>query len=206
MGLVDLRRAASRTLSAVLRPGPSAGGLAGPLWPVIGEGCSLPFAGAAGLIELLREVFATSLPAVSVAGGARQVFVQLGDLPLEFLNALVPRIVLSPGRLRTAASEPPPPPLSPAMLHVSAHASGSCTPLHEFSRLYPVTKDRPHRSIARFRQPSINIDKSISGVEFKVRPPHRSQEATRPPFPARSPDLGVLFMNIHVGMKVVVLE
>ena len=51
VGLVDLRRATSGTLPAVLRPGPSAGPLTCPLRPVLGKGCSLPFAGAAGLIE-----------------------------------------------------------------------------------------------------------------------------------------------------------
>ena len=128
VGLVDPRRAASRTLSPVLRPGPSAGRLAGPLRPVLGEGCSLPFGGAAGLIELLLEVLATSLPAVSVAGGARQVLVQLRDLPLEFLDALVPRIVLSPGRLRTAAS---------AALAGHAPRIGTCTrKLHTTSRIF----------------------------------------------------------------------
>ena len=85
-----------------------------PAWrlrPVLGEGRGLPSARAAGGGELLLEVFATTLPPVPVPGGARQVTVgarqvvdQFGVLPLELLNALVPRILLSPGRLRTAAS------------------------------------------------------------------------------------------------------
>ena len=111
VGLVDLRRAASGPLPAVLRPGPSAGRLAGPLRPVLGEGRGLPLAGAAGLIELFPEVFAASLPpvslaggAVQVAGGAVQIVDQLGVLPLKLLDPLVPRIPLSPGRPRTAAS------------------------------------------------------------------------------------------------------
>ena len=43
-------------LPAVLRPGPSAGPLAGVLRPVFGEGCSLALAGMTGLIELLLDV------------------------------------------------------------------------------------------------------------------------------------------------------
>ena len=43
---------------------------------------------------------------------------------------------------RRSAFEPPRPPLSRAMLHVSAHAHPTCTALHGFSRLYPVTKDK----------------------------------------------------------------
>ena len=70
VSLVDLRRAASRPLPAVLRPVPSAGLLAGAFRPVHGEGRSLPFAGAPGLIELFLEVFATPLPPVSTADGA----------------------------------------------------------------------------------------------------------------------------------------
>ena len=135
VGLVDLRRAASGPLPAVLRPGPSAGLLAGPLRLVLGEGCSLPFAGAAGLIELFLEVFAASLPPVSiaggtvqVAGGAVQIVDQLGVLPLKLLDALVPRILLSPGRPRTVA---------PAALAGHAPRIGTCTPkLHTTSRIF----------------------------------------------------------------------
>ena len=135
VGLVDLRRATSGTLPAVLRPGPSAGPLTCPLRPVLGKGCSLPFAGAAGLIELFLEVFAASLPAVSVAGGAVQVpggavqiVDQLGVLPLKLLDALVPRILLSPGRPRTVA---------PAVLAGHAPCIGTCAPtLHTTSRIF----------------------------------------------------------------------
>ena len=111
VGLVDSRRAASGPLPAVLRPGPSAG-LAGPLRPFLGEGCSLPFGGAAGLIELFLEVFAASLPAVSiaggtvqVAGGAVQIVDQLGVLPLKLLDALghAPRIGTCPPKLHTTS-------------------------------------------------------------------------------------------------------
>ena len=156
VGLVDLRRATSGTLPAVLRPGPSAGPLTCPLRPVLGKGCSLPFAGAAGLIELFLEVFAALLPAVSVAGGAVQVpggavqvpggavqvpggavqvpggavqiVDQLGVLPLKLLDALVPRILLSPGRPRTVA---------PAVLAGHAPCIGTCAPtLHTTSRIF----------------------------------------------------------------------
>ena len=96
----------------------------------------LPPPRAAGVVELLLEVFATPLqvfaaplPPVSVAGCARQVLVQLGDLPLEFLNAL-PRIRRSPGRF-----EPPRLPFSRATPFVSAGARQFCTTLREFSRL-----------------------------------------------------------------------
>ena len=156
VGLVDLRRATSGTLPAVLRPGPSAGPLTCPLRPVLGKGCSLPFAGAAGLIELFLEVFAALLPAVSVAGGAVsvaggavqvaggavqvaggavqvaggavQIVDQLGVLPLKLLDALVPRILLSPGRPRTVA---------PAVLAGHAPCIGTCAPtLHTTSRIF----------------------------------------------------------------------
>ena len=145
VGLVDLRRAASGPLPAVLRPGPSAGPLAGPLRAVLGEGCSLPFAGAAGLIELFLEVFAASLPAVSiaggtvqVAGGAAQIVDQLGVLPLKLLDALVPRILLSPGRPRTVAA---------AALPGHAPRIGTCaSKLHTTSRIFstlPANQRRP---------------------------------------------------------------
>ena len=154
VGLVDLRRAASGPLPAVLRPGPSAGALAGPLRPVLGEGCSLPFAGAAGLIELFLEVFAASLPpvsitggavqvaggAVQVAGGAVQIVAQLGVLPLKLLDALVPRILLSRGRPRTVA---------PAALPRHAPCIDTCAPkLHTTSRIFstlPANQRPPWR-------------------------------------------------------------
>ena len=108
---------AGRTPPPDRRPG----WFAGPLPSVLGEGCSLPLAGAADLIELFLEVFAASLPpvsiaggavqvtsrAVQVAGGAVQIVDQLGVLPLKLLDALVPRILLTPGRLRTAAPADP---------------------------------------------------------------------------------------------------
>ena len=125
--LVDVRRAASGPLPAVPRPGPSVGPLAGPLRPVLGKGCSLAFAGAAGLIVLFLEVFAASLPAVSIAGGAVQIVDQLGVLPLKPLDALVPRILLSPGRPRTVAS---------AALAGHARCIGTCAPtLHTTSSI-----------------------------------------------------------------------
>ena len=146
VGLVDSRRAASGPLPAVLRPGPSAG-LAGPLRPLLGEGGSLPFGGAAGLIELFLEVFAASLPAVSiaggtvqVAGGAVQIVDQLGVLPLKLLDALLPRILFSPGRPRT---------VTPAALPGHAPRIGTCPPrLHTTSRIFSTLPANQRRSTA----------------------------------------------------------
>ena len=42
---------------------------------------------------------------------------------------------------RPGAFEPPSLPPSRAILHVSAHAHQTCTPLRGFSRFYPVNKD-----------------------------------------------------------------
>ena len=135
MGLVNPRRAAAASLPPVPCTGPAAWAPAAPLRPVLGEGRGLPSARAAGGGELLLEVFATTLPPVPVAGGAHQVTVgarqvvdQFGVLPLELLNALVPRILLSPERLRTAAS---------AALASHAPRIGSCAPnLHSTSRIF----------------------------------------------------------------------
>ena len=142
MGLVNPRRAAAASLPPVPCTGPAAWAPAAPLRPVLGEGRGLPSARAAGGGELLLEVFATTLPPVPVAGGAHQVTVgarqvtvgarqvvdQFGVLLLELLNALVPRILLSPERLRTAAS---------AALASHAPRIGSCAPnLHSTSRIF----------------------------------------------------------------------
>ena len=144
VGLVDLRRAASGPLPAVLRPGPSAGRLAGPLRPVLGEGRGLPLAGAAGLIELFPEVFAASLPpvslaggAVQVAGGAVQIVDQLGSSPAEAPRSACPAnpaLAGAPPNRRVRRARWPCP-------RVSAPAPRRCIPLHGFSRLYPLTKD-----------------------------------------------------------------
>ena len=104
VGLVDPRRAWAAALPAVPCTGPAARAPALPLRPVLGEGRGLPSPCAARVVELLLEVFATTLPPVSVAGGARQVLAQLGVLTLELPDTLVPRILLSPGYPRTAAS------------------------------------------------------------------------------------------------------
>ena len=120
MGLVDPRRAASGALPPVPCTGPSAGTPAAPLRPVLGERRGLPAPGAPGGFEFLLEALATPLPPVPVAGGARQVVDQLGLLLLEFLDALVPRILSPPGRLRTSplldaiVERIPPPPGDPA--------------------------------------------------------------------------------------------
>ena len=66
--------------------------------------------------------------AVQVAGGAVQIVDQLGVLPLKLLDALVPRILLSPGRPRTVA---------PAVLAGHAPCIGTCAPtLHTTSRIF----------------------------------------------------------------------
>ena len=138
----------------------------------------------AGLIELFLEVFAASLPAVSVAGGAVQVpggavqvaggavqvaggavqvaggavqvpggavqvpggavqiVDQLGVLPLKLLDALVPRILLSPRRPRTVA---------PAVLAGHAPCIGTCAPtLHTTSRIFSTlpANQRPRAQLA----------------------------------------------------------
>ena len=151
VGLVDLRRAASGTLPAVLRPGPSAGPLAGPLRPPPGKGCSLPFAGAAGLIELFLEV-----PRCVASSGLGRDGCGPGPgwcglnrrsawrSPAEASRCACPANPAS----RRGAPEPLRPPFSPTMLHVSAHAPRRCTPLHGFSRLYPLTKDMTYCLLA----------------------------------------------------------
>ena len=217
MGLVNPRRAAAASLPPVPCTGPAAWAPAAPLRPVLGEGRGLPSARAAGGGELLLEVFATTLPPVPVAVGAHQVTVgahqvtvgarqvtvgarqvtvgarqvvdQFGVLPLEFLNALVPRILLSPERLRTAASAA----LASHALHVSAHAHPTCTALHGFSRLYPVTKDLQPLSNNRSLVPSRSNDASaVQACVNSWANSDRSPSETPHPNPTRPIQYGKL--------------
>ena len=130
MGLVDPHRASAASLLPVPYTGAATWASAAPLRPVLAEGGSLPAAHALGGVELLLEVFAAVLPPVPVAGGARQVVDRFGVRPLEFLNALVPRILLWPRRPRTAAS---------AALASHAPRIGTCPPnLHTTSRIFSL--------------------------------------------------------------------
>ena len=139
IGLIDPRRARAASLGSVLCAGSPPRAPAAPLRPVLPEGGGLASTRPPGVVELLLEVFTPALPPVSVAGrarqvtvGARQVLVQLGVLPLEFLNALVPRILLSPRSLRTAPS---------AALAGHAPRIGTCAPrLHTTSRILAFTR------------------------------------------------------------------
>ena len=136
--LVHLRRARAASLPAVACTGPPAGAPAASLPPVLGEGRGLAAAGTTRLVELLLEVFATTLPSVPVADGARQVIGQLLVLALKLLDALVLRIPLGPTRLRTTAFP-----------HHARHTSGigTCAPnLHTTSRIFSSIpgKQRPY--------------------------------------------------------------
>ena len=133
MGLVDPRRTPAAALPPVPCTGSSAWMPAAALPPGLGEGRRLSAAGPPGGVELLLEVFAAPLPPVAVADSAYQVLVQLDVLPLELLDALVSRLPLPPGRLRTAASAAP-----PGHTPCIGTCARSCTPLRGFSRPYPV--------------------------------------------------------------------
>ena len=100
------------------------------LRPVLGKGGCLSAAGPPRLVELLLEAFAATLPSVPVAGGARQFTTQPADLAVLLLDALVPRITLAPGRLRTAQS---------AALASHTARIGTCAPnLHTTSRIFSL--------------------------------------------------------------------
>ena len=133
-GLVDLSRARAAALPTVACASPPSGMPAATLRPVLGKGGCLSAAGPPRLVELLLEAFAATLPSVPVAGGARQFTTQPADLAVLLLDALVPRITLAPGRLRTAQSAA----LASHTARIGAHQT--CTPLRGFSRFYPVNK------------------------------------------------------------------
>ena len=83
-----------------------------------------------------------------VTVGARQVVDQFGVLPLELLNALVPQILLSPERLRTAAS---------AALASHAPRIGSCAPnLHSTSRIFSPLPGNQRREMLAGEQQAVS--------------------------------------------------
>ena len=136
-GLVDLSRARAAALPTVACASPPSGMPAATLRPVLGKGGCLSAAGPPRLVELLLEAFAATLPSVPVAGGARQFTTQPADLAVLLLDALVPRITLAPGRLRTAQS---------AALASHTARIGTCAPnLHTTSRIFSLLpgKQRP---------------------------------------------------------------
>ena len=138
-GLVDLSRARAAALPTVACASPPSGMPAATLRPVLGKGGCLSAAGPPRLVELLLEAFAATLPSVPVAGGARQFTTQPADLAVLLLDALVPRITLAPGRLRTAQS---------AALASHTARIGTCAPnLHTTSRIFSLLpgKQRPSK-------------------------------------------------------------
>ena len=129
-GLVDLFRARPAALPTVACASPPPGTPAATLRPVLGKGGCLSAAGPPRLVELLLEAFAATLPSVPVAGGARQFTTQPADLAVLLLDALVRRITLAPGRLRTAKS---------AALASHTARIGTCAPnLHTTSRIFSL--------------------------------------------------------------------
>ena len=76
--------------------------------PAVGPWQREPLAGspAARGIELLLEPFTVPLPAIPVAVDLRQVPAQPRDLPVLLLDARVPRIILTLGRVLTLGHTP----------------------------------------------------------------------------------------------------
>ena len=107
MRLVHLGRTPAARLPAIACTGPPSGTPAAPLRSVLGKGSRLPEARAARGIELLLEPFTVALPAIPVAVDLRQVPAQPRDLPVLLLDARVPRIILTLGRVRTLGHTPP---------------------------------------------------------------------------------------------------
>ena len=107
MRLVHLGRTPAARLPAIACTGPPSGTPAAPLRSVLGKGSRLPEARAARGIELLLEPFTVPLPAIPVAVDLRQVHAQPRDLPVLLLDARVPRIILTLGRVRTLGHTPP---------------------------------------------------------------------------------------------------
>ena len=104
--LVHLGRTPAARLPAIACTGPPSGTPAAPLRSVLGKGSRLPEARAARGIELLLEQFTVALPAIPVAVDLRQVPAQPRDLPVLLLDARVPRIILTLGRVRTLGHTP----------------------------------------------------------------------------------------------------
>ena len=94
-----------------------------------GAACRRPARRASSSCFLRR---AATLPSVPVAGGARQFTTQPADLAVLLLDALVRRITLAPGRLRTAKS---------AALASHTARIGTCAPnLHHFADFLASTR------------------------------------------------------------------
>ena len=153
-GLVDLFRARTAALPTVACASPPPGTPAATLRPVLGKGGCLSAAGPPRLVELLLEAFAATLPSVPVAGGARQFTTQPADLAVLLLDALVPRITLAPGRLRTAKS---------ATLASHTARIGTCAPnLHTTSRIFSLLPGRVERR-RRGCRPWVGSRRILSG-------------------------------------------
>ena len=106
MRLVLLGRTPPARLPAIACTGPPSGTPAAPLRSVLGKGSRLPEARAARGIELLLEPFTVPLPAIPVAVDLRQVPAQPRNLPVLLLDARVPRIILTLGRVQTLGHTP----------------------------------------------------------------------------------------------------